>query len=293
LEDQLRPCLWDADTGKRLSSLETSLGIDSLAMSADGKRALGLERGEKFFRCELDTGKQADLSLAKRDYGKHIALTADGKRALMTTGFRAIVWDLEADKELQDMMADNVSICSVALSPDGDRAVTGRADNTAILWNCQTGKKIQVFKGHEGYVTSVALTPDGKRVVTGSHHQTVILWDGESGKPLQTLKGHTSGVTSVASTANGKRILSGSSDGSARLWDAATGTELCRLLSLDEGTEWIVLAPDGRFDGSKGAERYLTYRITGKAEFVPLEKWRERYYTPGLLGSLMKGEKPR
>ena len=86
-------------------------------------------------------------------------------------------------------------------------------------------------------------------------------------------------------------IASGSSDGTTRLWDALTGKELCSLVSLDEGKDWLVVSPDGFFDGSKGGWRYVSYRRPCTLELVDDEATLQRFYRPGLMGLLLKGQK--
>lgn len=77
------------------------------------------------------------------------------------------------------------------------------------------------------------------------------------------------------------------------MWDARTGQELCSLVSLDAGKDWLVVTPDGLWDGSAGARRFLAYRVAGALDFVPLERAAERYHSPGLFGKLMAGEQPK
>jgi hypothetical protein len=47
-----------------------------------------------------------------------------------------------------------------------------------------------------------------------------------------------------------------------------TGQKLCSLVSLDGGKDWLVVSPDGFFDGSKGGLRYVSHRRAGTPELV-------------------------
>ncbi len=82
----------------------------------------------------------------------------------------------------------------MAFSPDGQRIVTGSADQTAKVWDAASGKELLTLKGHGAQVRSVAFSPDGQRIVTGSRDQTAKVWDAASGKELLTLKGHSGGI---------------------------------------------------------------------------------------------------
>jgi WD40 repeat protein len=93
-------------------------------------------------------------------------------------------------------------------------------------------------------------------------------------------------VKSAVFNPDATRILTGSADGTTRIWDAKSGKELAALYAFDRGKDWLVVAPDGRFDGSDGARQFLRYRKAGSLEFVPLEDCRAQFEHPGLLAEV-------
>jgi hypothetical protein len=95
---------------------------------------------------------------------------------------------------------------------------------------------------------------------------------------------------SVALSRGGKHLWTASDDGTVRLWDVATGKERCQLHSLGAGTDWLVVTPDGRFDGSAGAWRYVAYREEGTRTLLDDDATRERFHRPGLLAEVWKGK---
>ena len=80
-------------------------------------------------------------------------------------------------------------------------------------------------------------------------------------------------------------------DCTTRLWDPATGKERCRLYSLDAGKDWLVVTPDGCFDGSEGAWKFVTYRVPGTLKLLDDDATRKQFHRPGLLAKIWKGEK--
>jgi len=175
------------------------------------------------------------------------------------------------------------------LSGNGELALTGARDKTAILWETKTGKPLRTLKGHQDDVWAVALSKDGKRALTGSSDQTAILWNAETGEKIRTFRG-SNYITCVSMTTDGKRVLTSSHDGAVHLWDTATGKELCRLISFDAGIDWLVVTPDGYFDGSKNASKFASYRVSGSLDFVPLDEYRKQFERPGLLAKVFRGE---
>ena len=51
-------------------------------------------------------------------------------------------------------------------------------------------------------------------------------------------------------------LFSGSNDGTIICWDTTTGQELVRLMTFADG-EWLALTPEGYYNASPGAEKYL------------------------------------
>ena len=59
-------------------------------------------------------------------------------------------------------------VYSVALSPDGQWAVSGGNDRTIRIWDVKKGKEVGQLVGHANAVIAVAFSPDGQRVLSGS-----------------------------------------------------------------------------------------------------------------------------
>src|SRR4051812_49073986 len=60
------------------------------------------------------------------------------------------------------------AILSIAILPDGNRAVSAGADHTVILWNLTTRTAEGRLDGHSAAVLCVAVTTSGTHAVSGS-----------------------------------------------------------------------------------------------------------------------------
>src|SRR5208283_3938953 len=141
-----------------------------------------------------------------------------------------------------------------------------------------------------GEVLSVAFSPDGRYVLTGSEDKTARLWDAATGQQIRTFEGHKDEVTSVAFSPDGQFVLTGSWDTTTHLWDAASGKQLAMLLSFEKGG-WAVADPDGRYDSNDPDDTPGLAWVTDSNRVIELRQLKDNYYTPNLLGSILKGER--
>lgn len=182
---------WDPTTGKEVREFKShSVGVKSLAVSADNKQL-------------LTAGSDATLRLFEVATGKvlHVMRIPD---ALVESPFR-----------------------SVAISANGDRALAGNAKGHVSLWDLKTGKQVNLFSGHKGEVVAVAFLADGKEFVSGDESDSIInQWDITTGKVTRTFDGHEKGIRSLAVSPDGKRLVSASADGTVRVWEIKSGKEI-------------------------------------------------------------------
>jgi hypothetical protein len=135
---------------------------------------------------------------------------------------------------------------SVAITPDGRRAISTSYHNTLHIWDLEFGLLVRRFEGLTKDVRGIAITPDGCRAVSGFINNTLCVRDLESGAILSELEGHTHSITAVAVTPDGREAVSASTDRTLRLWDLESG-QCLRTLEGHTGGVWALAAtPDGR-----------------------------------------------
>lgn len=101
----------------------------------------------------------------------------DGKIYIwdVTTGEMAYtLGDAEID-EMPNTLAD-ISIGSVAYSPDGHLIILGNDDGTIEVWDIQARQMVNLLQGHLDGLTTVLFSPDGGEIATASMDGTVGIW---------------------------------------------------------------------------------------------------------------------
>ena len=139
---------------------------------------------------------------------------------------------------------------TVALAPDGRRAISAGTDRSLRLWDVTTGTLIRVFSKDQMRFYAVSFSSDGDLVLTGDD-SAVRLWDAVSGRQLARLDGHVGQVRAVAFSPDGRTAVSGSLDRSVRLWDLTRGKQIQRF-DAPSYVNSVAFSPDGRYVLSGG-----------------------------------------
>jgi WD40 repeat protein/uncharacterized caspase-like protein len=163
-----------------------------------------------------------------------------------------------------------------------------------VLWDTATGQQLGAIKGHGKGVTNAVFSRDGKLLASSGTDNTIKIWDVASKHELRTLTGHTANIESMDFSPDGRLLASASDEGSTFLWDANTGEHLLTLVSLDDGGEWIVVTPEGLFDGTPASWNQILWRYNQDTfNVAPIEWFFNEFYYPGLLADIFAGKRPQ
>lgn len=191
--------------------------------------------------------------------GTVMGVDTNGTRGISVAADGTLIqWDLATGEPVGDPINVGESpAASVALTRDGETAVTGMFDGSIIWWNLETGEQIRRIEGHTDIVNSVAFSPDESQILTGSMDRYVRLWDTASGRAVLSIE--TPGaILRVAFGPDGTRAVSSSADITAgrnhpvteqdravRVWDLATGQQIQEFKPSSGFVRAVAFSPDG------------------------------------------------
>ena len=78
------------------------------------------------------------------------------------------MWDITTGEQLLSLSGHSSWVEAVAVSPDGEKVISGSDDNTIKVWDITTGEQLLSLSGHSDWVEAVAVSPDGEKVISGS-----------------------------------------------------------------------------------------------------------------------------
>ena len=133
---------------------------------------------------------------------------------------------------------------ALAISPDGQTAVTGSFDSTAIRWSLTRNAAEQVLRFHADAVNAVVLLRDGRAATAGADGR-IAIWTAGNAQPDAVLEGHSAPIVALAVSPDGATLASASWDQTVRLWPLAGGA--ARVLEgHTQNVNGVAFEPDGR-----------------------------------------------
>lgn len=285
---------WDVESGREVRSLSGhESSVNSLAISPDNK--LASASNDKTVKLwDAQTGTLIATLQGHADEVHAVAFSPDGRLLASASADKSIkLWDAASGRELRTLGGHAAGVYSVAFSPDGKKLATAGYDKTIKVWDVDGGGELRSIGGDAGF-SAVVFATDGRAVYGGDLHGAVGAWDAATGQSLRAMRGHTDAVNSATLDAKGRFLSTASEDGSVRLWDTATGELAATLVSMQESGDWVVVAPDGLFDGSPESWDQILWRFEQNTFNVkPVEVFFNEYYYPGLLAEVLAAHKPR
>lgn len=301
----------DAATGRALRAVRTGEeAVDPFAFSPDGKSVFGFVKDE-VLAWDVATGKPG--AAHRPGSGPPAFAGEDGsivgliwkKPADFAFGF----WDPATGAERRRIEVGALvfpnPFAPLVLSRDGAvlavetklRSSPGEEfgkDTAVAVWNAREGRLLSTIKPASDGLGRLALSADGGLLayaggaaLEGKEAPAPGLWDTRTGKLLRSLEG--CGVGEFSPDGKALAFDRRSGGGVVGFCDPSSGRRLADLFLMGE-TDWVLVTPDGRFDGTQEGMKRIYYVQDNKP--IPLDSFFERSYTPNLFGRLLAGTLP-
>src|ERR1700739_4780503 len=287
--------IWSVADGKLIKSyVGYPAEINSVAFSPDGKYFLTGGKDNTAREWDSSTGLEVKKFEGHTDEVTSLAFSRNGHVVLTGSNDQSVrLWDATTGKEVRKFVGDWGKISSVAFSPDGNYIAAASqafpARQTRMVWETATGRQVLNFSAPIPS-NAIVFSPDGKYLLIGDAASQVAIYDAATWKESRSFTGHDGPVTSIAVSPDSRFVLSGSLDNTVRLWDFHTGQTLLSLFAFNDGS-WAAMDPEGRYDSSDPDNSSSIYWVTDNLRTIDLGQLKQAYYTPGLLGRVLRRER--
>ncbi len=213
--------LWDTKKGSIVQKFtmrempQTSVNVNSVAISLDGKKVL------------------------------------TGDEGYNSTSGEIILWDSKTGNEIHRMKGHKGAISKVLFTPNNRFAISASYDSTLKLWDLNSGKNIKTYSGSGGSssIFATAYTPDGRYLLTAGKSNNLDIWEPKSGRLIKILKGHKAPVNDIRVSLDSRYALSIDIETRyAKLWNLEEGLEILSIRPPSTAyTNYIAISPGSRF----------------------------------------------
>jgi WD40 repeat protein len=247
--------IWEADTGKELSSLSASGDaiFRASAVSADGTQ-IAVARRPQGGRPELPI-QLWNLSTGRiiREFSNGIytllCFSPDGKQ-LAVTALRGVeLFDVAQGLRLAELDTEQRPVTWLSFSPDGKTLITAGADHSVRFWDLANRAKTRELRIVNG-MNSLALSPDGRLLAAIEFEEPpmgaaagpkalnhIHIFDTATGLDVKQLVmtdvktsfGDPNSFRSLAFSPDSKRLAAGAYDEFIRVYDIESCAELVRM----------------------------------------------------------------
>jgi WD40 repeat protein/tRNA A-37 threonylcarbamoyl transferase component Bud32 len=243
------------------STSDTGIGVESVAISPDGRRIASGTDGFKVRLWDADTGKQLkELKVGERHPAWGVAFSPNGKLLATASGQQILqLWDANTGDKIVEPIPHSAQVYSVAFAGDSQWLVTGSADGAVRVWEGTTRKEGAKLAGHKAntVVRSVSFSFTGDRIVSGGDDKTVRLWDAHSGQQIAEAQTENQ-VLSVAFSLQGDRIVTGRYDGTIQVLDGRNLQPLGDAFTAhSNAVNSVAFSPDGTRIASGSADNMI------------------------------------
>lgn len=197
-----------------------------------------------------------------------------------------MLWNANNYSFYKNLYDHSKEIIAVQFSPQSNLLITTSMDNTAKVWDVRTGFLKFTLEGSTIWNTFPSFTPDQRFIYASDNNNRIKVWETGKGRLVHVFTGHTDNIVWLYFEKDRDLLISAGYDSKIQFWDLTSHEHAGTLVSFDS-TDWVFVAPSGRFDGSQRAIQKLYF--TRGNEVLPLELFFEKYYLPGIYSDIISG----
>jgi hypothetical protein len=190
-----------------------------------------------------------------------LAYGPDHRTGLAADEEKLFFLDLKARNGSPTGPMHGADIRCLALSADGQCALSGDARGGLLLWDVARRKPVRWLDGHRRELTSIAFAPGGRLAASADAGGILRLWDLGTGRVYPLPQAHCDEpLNCVCFSPDGRLVLAISEQGKARQWDLHTGQVGVRMEKGCSDLGSAAFGPDGTYALASSTAEYRVRR---------------------------------
>ncbi len=159
----------------------------------------------------------------------HLAHTKDGRHFILA-GTKITLWSVtgEAPEHVFLEMAENQTIKSLTVSPNGEWFAAGDSEGTIRIWNLSDRKELISKQLYPTGIIQIAVSLDSQELATISYGDEITIWSSDSLEQKHRFKADTNGLKRIEYMTPELLVAAGETTSS---WNVGTGQHNTTLSS--------------------------------------------------------------
>jgi hypothetical protein len=175
-----------------------------------------------------------------------VAFNGIGSWALAGQGNRVAVLHMQRGTVFHDMAGHVADVTCVALSCDGEMAISGDERGTIHNWSLQTFLPRYDIAYHRSAIQTLAFSPNGELAASGDSDGVVRLWEAYAGARRNLADARWSErITALAFSGDNTRLIAGGEQGLIQVWSVRTGKCMARFRPERATVQSVRIAANG------------------------------------------------
>ncbi|MGH7453985.1 MAG: WD40 repeat domain-containing protein, partial [bacterium] len=240
--------LWDATNYTKITRLEHSARVWSMAFSPDGRWLVSTHWDGAILLWNVAERECVANFNEHSGPARGVAFSPDGKRiASASHDGSVMIWNAARSQKEAVLTGHNARVNAVTFSPDGEWIASCDHDGNTIIWEATQHRPLLTFKGNI-FIYCLAMSPDKRWVANtnGVYESTssrlIILF--REGK-FYLEHGYSS--YGMNFSPDGKWLVAVSELGHIHLWDVTSWTMRDSLESTNLSLMAVSFSPDGKW----------------------------------------------
>ncbi|MBW6491596.1 MAG: protein kinase [Lentimicrobium sp.] len=196
------------------------------------------------------------------DQVKSLSILPDGKHVLSGSEDKTLrLWEISTGKEIHRFLGHLSKITAMAVSHDGNYAVSASSE-ALIIWDIVKRKEKKRFIKITGFIYSIVFSKNSKYLFTGDLNNGVLKWDISTGTSIMIINVDLKSYPTFEFSPDGTKAVYVGKDEFINLYNLSNGSLIKRFKNETCETYMAAIPPDGKHILSSGGNSYCWWNVS-------------------------------
>jgi len=283
--------IWDTKTWKIKHKIKAHYNvIFDLAYNTDGSEILSSSWDGDIKHWNVSTSDKIGQIHIESSSAYKIGFSKDDLYILLADlDHKIYLYETDTKEKVQSYIGHTNTVSDFEFDAKTNQIISTSWDGSVRFWDFKSGILNHKLKlNSQSTILSVTLKNESSQLFLGCNDRKIICYDYKKKQIIKQFTAHQSGVSELKIHPQLDVLYSRSVAGEIKVWNANDYSEKMTFLQINEN-DWLVSQPQGYFDGTSNAMKYINYVSGMKA--LEVGSFFKKYYYPNLYKQIQNGKR--